>query len=99
MGTMSIRMPGELEKELKEFTKDEKLSQTSDAVRKLLSMGLEQWRKEKAFQYFIEGKCSMSKAAKMAQVPIWDFMKLVQERKIPWITDKDLLLKDFRIKA
>jgi len=93
---MSIRMPPELEKELKQFAREEKLDQTSDAARKLLRMGIEQWRKERALQLFLDGKCSFSKAAKIAQITVWEFADLVKERKTPWITDKEMLLEDIR---
>ena len=43
MGTISTRVPDELEAELEAYLEDEKLDR-STAVRKLLSEGLEEWR-------------------------------------------------------
>jgi hypothetical protein len=47
MGTISTRVPDELEAELEAYLEDEKLDR-STAVRKLLSEGLEEWRRERA---------------------------------------------------
>lgn len=93
---MSIRMPAELEKELKYFAREEKLDQTSDAARKLISLGMENWRKEKALRLFSEGKISFTKAAHMTQISVWEWAELIRERKIVWIKNRDMILEDIR---
>lgn len=92
--TISVRLPDEVKKELKEFERDEKLIQTSEATRKLLLMGLETWRRERSLALLSQGKISFSKAAQMAKLNVWDFTSLIKERKIVWIKDTALIEKD-----
>lgn len=84
MGTISTRVPDDLEEELDKFLEEEKLDR-STAVRKLLAEGLEEWRKDRAVRKLEEGEISFSKAAELAGVSVWDFAVLVEEREITWV--------------
>ncbi|MEK6951076.1 MAG: hypothetical protein AABX13_05125 [Nanoarchaeota archaeon] len=88
MGTLSVRLPEQMEQELHQFVKDERLEQPSEAARKLLSIGLEAWRQEKALKLLHEGKVTFTKAAKIAELSLWDFAALVREQKTIWVKDK-----------
>ncbi len=92
--TISVRVPQTVKSELKEFEREEKLLQTSEATRKLLLMGLETWHRERALRLLELGKISFSKAAQMAKMNIWDFTLLIKERKIVWIKDAKFIEKD-----
>ena len=72
---------------LKEVAKEEKLEQPSEAARKVLTLGLERWREERALQLLGEGRVSFSKAAQIAKMDIWDFTRLIKIRKITWVAD------------
>ena len=84
MGTISTRVPDDLEEELERFLEQEKLDR-STAVRKLLAEGLEEWRKDRALGKLEEGEISFSKAAELAGESVWDFAILVEEREITWV--------------
>ena len=84
MGTISTRVPEELEAELEAYLEDEKLDR-STAVRKLLSEGLEDWRRERALDAVAGGDISFSKAAERADMSVWDFAQLAKEREVTWI--------------
>ncbi len=99
IATISVRVPDEIKQEVKDFEKEEKLLQTSEATRKLLLMGLETWRKERAIRSLEQGKMSFTKAAQIAKMDLWEFVELVKERKIIWIKNKDFLKKDLEIVA
>ncbi len=88
MGTLSVRIPEQMEQELHQFVKEERLEQPSEAARKLLSIGLEAWRQERALKLLQEGKITFTKAAKIAELSLWDFAALIKERKIIWVKDK-----------
>ncbi len=92
--TISVRVPEEVKSEVQEFEKDEKLIQMSEAARKLLLMGLESWRKEKALHLFAQGRVTFSKAAQIAKVDAWEFADLIKERKIVWIKNVERLKRD-----
>jgi len=87
MGTVSTRIPESLKDELEEFIDSEKLDK-STAVRKLLSEGLEEWRKDKAVERLENGEVSFSKAAEIAGMDQWSFSNLLKEREAKWIGDQ-----------
>ena len=84
MGTISTRVPEELEAELEAYLEDEKLDR-STAVRKLLSEGLEDWQRERALDSLAAGEITLSKAAKRADMSVWDFARLAKERDVTWV--------------
>lgn len=89
MGTISARIPDELETELEAYLDDEKLDR-STAVRKLLSEGLEAWRRERALESLAAGHLTVSKAAERAGMSVWDFTQLAKDRDITWVDDDHL---------
>ena len=89
MGTISTRVPDELEAELDAYLDEENLDR-STAVRKLLSEGLDEWRREQALDQFAAGSITFSKAAEMAGMSVWDFAQLAKERDITWVADDHL---------
>lgn len=84
MGTISTRVPDELEAELEAYLDDERLDR-STAVRKLLSEGLERWRRERALDQLAAGSVTVSRAAELAGMSVWDFTRLVEERDVTWV--------------
>lgn len=89
MGTISARVPDELEAELEEYL-DEKNLDRSTAVRKLLSEGLDEWRREQALDQFASGSITFSKAAELVEMSVWDFAQLANNRDITWVADDHL---------
>jgi predicted HTH domain antitoxin len=89
MGTISARVPDELEAELDEFIDEENLDR-STAVRKLLSEGLNEWRREQALDQLASGSITFSKAAELAEMSVWDFAQIANDRDITWVADDHL---------
>lgn len=89
MGTVSVRLPDELEAELEAFVDEEHLDR-STAVRKLLAEGLEAWRMEQAIERLAAGEVTFSRAAELADLNVWDFAQLVREHDITWMADDDV---------
>jgi predicted HTH domain antitoxin len=89
MGTISARVPDELEAELDAYLEDENLDR-STAVRKLLSEGLDEWRRERALDQLADGTITISKAASLAGLSVWDFAQLAKERDITWVAGDHL---------
>ncbi len=96
MDTISVRVSPTVKQELHQFAVDEKLEQTSEAARKLLLLGLEGWHKKKALELFFAGKVTLSKAASLAKMNVWDFMDMVKLEKAPWIKEKRFIEQDLR---
>ncbi|MFO7966495.1 MAG: UPF0175 family protein [Archaeoglobaceae archaeon] len=87
---ISARIAKDLEKDIQEFVAEEGLER-SVAVRKLLSIAVKEWKKEKAVKKLGEGKISFLKAAEIADMNPWDFAELIKDRKITWIKDERVL--------
>ncbi len=92
-----MRISSTVKQELHQFTRDEKLEQTSEAARKLLLLGLEGWHKKKALELFLAGKVTLSKAASLAKMTVWDFMEAVRQEKTPWIKEKKFIEHDLKV--
>jgi len=78
-----------LEAELEAYLEDENLER-STAVRKLLSEGLEAWRREQALDELAAGTITFSQAAALADMSVWEFAQLAKERDITWVADDHL---------
>ena len=89
MGTISARVPEDLESELEAYVETEKLDR-STAVRKLLSEGLEEWRRERAVDRLRAGEVTFSRAADLADMTVWEFARLLEERDVTWVDDDRL---------
>ncbi len=90
MPVISARIAKDLEKDIQEFVAEEGLER-SVAVRKLLSIAVKEWKKEKALKKLSEGKISFLKAAEIAGMNVWDFAELIKDKKITWIKDERVL--------
>lgn len=88
MGTVSARLPDELEDMLEEYVEEEDLER-SVAVRKLLSQGLEDWRRERALELLEDGDVSFSRAAEIAETDVWSFAEYVEEREAVWVEESE----------
>lgn len=89
MATLSVRIPDDLETELESYIEQENLDR-STAVRKLLTEGLGDWRKEKALEKLEAGETTLSGAASMAEMNVWEFAALAKERNVTWISGDHL---------
>ena len=89
MGTISARVPDDLEDELETYLQEERLDR-STAVRKLLAEGLEEWQRDRAVDRFEAGEISFSRAAELADMSVWDFTRLLEQRDVTWVADDHL---------
>ncbi len=90
MGVISARIPEDLEKELEEYVKEEKLEK-SVAVRKLLSTAIAEWRRNRALKLLSDGKVSFLRAVEISGLDAWSFAEFIEEKKIPWIKTENVL--------
>lgn len=86
MGTVSARLPEELEEELEAYLDAERLDR-STAVRRLLEAGLEEWRRDLALERLAEGEATLSRAAELAGMDVWSFASLARERDVAWVAE------------
>ncbi len=55
----------------------------SAAIRNLLERGIKDWKLEIAVSEYRDGKISLMKASKKAEIIIWGFLDELNRRKIP----------------
>ncbi len=89
MGTISARVPDDLEAELEAYVEAENLDR-STAVRKLLTEQLEEVRHERALSMLESGEASLSRAAEVARLDPWEFAALAQDESVSWVDDESL---------
>lgn len=88
MGTVSARLPDDLEEALERYVEEERLER-SVAVRKLLSQGLDAWRRERAVAMLEDGEVSFSRAAEFAEMDVWSFAALLEDEDAAWVAEAD----------
>lgn len=93
MATVSVKVPKEIEEELEEYMRKEKVDR-SVAIRKLFLERLEEWKKDYAVEMLASGKVSFSKAAEIAGTNVWDFSRILEEKKVNWVSE-ETVKKDF----
>ena len=89
MGTISARVPDDLEEELETYLEAERLDR-STAVRKLLGEGLEEWRRDRALARLEAGEVTFVHAADLAGMSVWEFARLARERDVTWVSGTHL---------
>jgi predicted HTH domain antitoxin len=93
---LAVRVPAELEREILEIIKREKLDKAT-VVRNLLEAGITQWRKQTAIELLQEGKVTFAKAADIAKLSLWEFADLVKQCNIEWVRyEAEDVEKDFK---
>jgi len=79
--TLSTRVGRETEEEIRYYMRAEKVDKAT-AMRRLLGLGVQGWRRETAVQLLREGKATVWRAATVAGLPLWDFIQFLCERNV-----------------
>ncbi len=87
--TISARIPRDMEQEVEQLMREERLERSA-AIRKLLHLGLDRYRHERALRLLAEGTVTLSRAAEIARLSLWEFVDVVRDRKIAWVADDAL---------
>ena len=81
---LAVRVPAEMEKEIREIIAEEKLDEAT-VVRNLLEIGISEWHKQTALERLQKGKVTFAKAAETAKLSLWEFADLVKQRNVEWV--------------
>jgi predicted HTH domain antitoxin len=93
---LAVRIPEEIEKEIQEVIEREGLDKAT-AVRTLLELGIEEWRKKTALELLRDGKATFAKAAEIAKLSLWELADLVKQRNTEWVRyTPEEIEKEFR---
>ena len=95
--TIAARIPRGAERHLQLLMHHEHLDKSA-AARKVIALGLAEWRKQEALELIRRGKLTVSAAAKFAGMSIWEMLELIREKKISYIhISKQELEKELEI--
>ncbi|MBI2656495.1 UPF0175 family protein [Candidatus Woesearchaeota archaeon] len=92
--TVSVRIDKEELKEIDELSKIEKKTK-SNVLREVLELGLKDKKLELALEKFRKNEASIGKAAKIAELPLSQFMDVLVEKKIDFHYGIKELEEDF----
>ena len=81
---LAVRVPAELDKEISEIIKKEKLDKAT-VVRNLLETGITEWRKQTALELLGKEKATFAQAADIAKLSLWEFADLVKQSNVEWV--------------
>lgn len=79
---VATRIGDDTLRDLEEMEREEKLDRAT-ALRKLISIGLRQWKLQRAIRLYSEGRVSTWKAAEMAELTLYEFLDELRVRRIP----------------
>jgi predicted HTH domain antitoxin len=81
---VSTRISRETKALVEALMREERLDRSA-ALRKLLHLGADEYRRRKGLEALAAGKASFGEAAEIAGLTLWEFRELVKERKIHWV--------------
>lgn len=79
---ISTRLDRDLVEALDRLAEEEDRPRSA-VVRQLIEAGLSQVRLERAVEAYRDGEVSLWAAARMAEVPLWSFLDILRERRVP----------------
>jgi len=84
--TVSARIPRKQAKEVERLMREEHL-EMSTALRKLLYLGIEKYRLDRALRGLCEGRFSLLRAAEEAGLDVWELLDEAAGRHVAWVAD------------
>jgi len=93
--TITTRVSDEIEEEIRSISKREQLDR-STVVRRLLVDGIKDWKIKYALEQYSEGKITIWKAARMADVSLRQMLDIAAKKGIPFQYTLEDLREDFR---
>ena len=78
----TFRLPTEVDKEIEKLAEVEGKDK-SKIMRELLILGINEKKIEEALHLYKDGKVTLWKASRLADISLWKMLEIVKERKIP----------------
>lgn len=91
--TITTRVPEDLFREIKEIGEVEKIDRT-EVVKRLLSNAAKHWKKERALNLLRDGKVTLRRAAKIAEVTYVEMLDLSSQMDIAIKMEPEDVIKD-----
>jgi len=92
---VSTRLPKERVKLIGEIAKEEKVDK-STILQRALEHYTKEWKLKKAIESYMEGSVTLSRAAEIAGVSIWELIDILAQKRIPSQYDVEDLEEDLK---
>jgi len=92
---ISARLPKERVKLIEEIAKEEKVDK-STILDRALEHYTKEWKLNKAIELYREGAVTLSRAAEIAEISVWEMINVLAERKIPHQYDVEDFEEDLK---
>jgi predicted HTH domain antitoxin len=79
--TVATRISHELEKEIVDFMREEGLDKSA-AIRRILEIGLDEWKRRRAIELYRAGKATLWKASQIAGLSLREMLDELNRLKI-----------------
>jgi len=96
MKTVAVRIPKAIEKEIERIAEVEKLDKSS-VLRKILEIGIEEWKKEYVLKLLQRKKITLWKASEIAGLTIWEMLELIKQKNISLPIKAEDIIEDIRV--
>ena len=94
-GVVSARLPREMVKLIEEIAREEKIDK-STVVERALEHYMREWRLNKAVESYRDGLITLSRAAEIAGVSIWEMIDVLVQKKVTLQYSVEDLEEDLR---
>jgi hypothetical protein len=78
---VTIRIPKEVLNKIKKFSKEKRVAE-SEYLRRIIEKGLKVEREEEILSAYQKGEIHISEAARMLEVDVWDFLRLLSDKNM-----------------
>jgi predicted HTH domain antitoxin len=95
MKNIAARIPSELEEEIEGYMDEQGLDKSS-AIRKILEIGILEWRKNRAIQQYRDNKVSLWKASEIAKVSLREMIDILNDHNIQINISTNDIVEDIR---
>ena len=92
---VGTRLPEDIVKDL-EYVAEEKRSDKSRILRDLIITAIKETLIDLALEKYAKREVTLAMAARLARVPLADFMKIAADRKIPMNISVESVIKDYK---
>lgn len=92
---ISARLPKERVKLIEEIAREEKVDK-STILDRALDHYTREWKLNKAVESYREGVATLSKAAEIAEISVWEMINVLAEKKIPLQYDVEDFEEDLK---
>ena len=92
---IAVRIPKELEKEIENFMEEEMVDKSS-AIRKILEIGISEWRKTRAVELYRRNRITLWKASQIAKISLREMIDELKNKRIPINITTEEIIEDIK---